>query len=110
MIDSKSVEYQAISNSPCCYDEPEGVFPDGKFTIVEHAVSIESAWPLIDLYKLKLDGSGEMQRLTHFTDFEGFKANHGVVSDDGKYCKDNAIANTKSCHALVSPRKHMNDE
>ena len=85
MVDSKSGDYQVITNSPCCYDEPEGIFPDGLYTCVEHAPSDQSAWPLIDLYKLKLDGSGEMQRLTYFTDYKGYKANQGVVSDDGKY-------------------------
>jgi hypothetical protein len=69
----------------CCYDEPEGMFPSGLYTCVEHAPSDQTAWPLIDLFKLKLDGSGEMQRLTYFTDFKGYKANQGVVSDDGKY-------------------------
>ena len=85
MVDSESGAYQAITNSPCCYDEAEGIFPGGQYTCVEHAASDLTAWPLIDLYKLKLDGSGEMQRLTHFTDFKGYKANQGVVSDDGKY-------------------------
>jgi hypothetical protein len=32
-----------------------------------------------------MDGSGEMQRLTHFTNYKGYKANQGVISDDGKY-------------------------
>lgn len=85
MVDSESGDYMAVTDSPCCYDEPEGIFPDGQYTIVEHAPSDQTAWPLIDLYKLKLDGSGEMQRLTHFTDYKGYKANQGVVSDDGKY-------------------------
>jgi len=85
IVDSKSGDYKAITNSPCCYDEPEGIFPDGQYTCVEHAPSEQTAWPLIDLYKLKLDGSGEMQRLTYFTDYKGYKANQAVVSDDGKY-------------------------
>lgn len=85
MVDSENGEYQAITNSPCCYDEPEGIFPDGLYTCVEHAPSDQSAWPLIDLFKLKLDGSGAMQRLTHFSDYKGYKASQGVVSDDGKY-------------------------
>jgi hypothetical protein len=85
MLNSDTGEYHTITNSPCCYDEPEGIFPDGQYTCVEHAPSDQTAWPLIDLYKLKLDGSGQMQRLTHFTDYKGYKANQGVVSDDGKY-------------------------
>ncbi len=85
MVDSETGEYRTITNSPCCYDEPEGIFPDGLHTLVEHGPSDKSAWPLLDLYKLKLDGSGEMQRLTYFTDYKGYKANQGVISDDGKY-------------------------
>jgi hypothetical protein len=85
MVNSESGEFKTITNSPCCYDEPEGIFPDGKHTLVEHGISDKTAWPLLDLYKLKLDGSGEMQRLTYFTDYKGYKANQGVISDDGKY-------------------------
>jgi 2-keto-4-pentenoate hydratase len=33
---------------------------------------------------LNLDGSGAMQRLTHFSDFPGFKGTQGVISDDGR--------------------------
>jgi hypothetical protein len=85
MVDSETGEYRTITNSPCCYDEPEGIFPDGLHTLVEHGNSEKKAWPLLDLYKLKLDGSGEMQRLTYFTNYKGYKANQGVISDDGKY-------------------------
>jgi len=85
LVDSETGDYRPITNSPCCYDEAEGIFPDGEHTLVEHAPSDKTAWPLIDLYKLKLDGSGKMQRLTYFTDYKGYKANQGVISDDGKY-------------------------
>jgi len=37
------------------------------------------------LYKLKLDGSGQTERLTHFNDVAGYKASNPVVRDDGKY-------------------------
>ena len=85
IVNSETGEYSKITDSPCCYDEAEGIFPDGLHTLVEHGNSEKNAWPLLDLYKLKLDGSGEMQRLTHFTDYKGYKANQGVISDDGKY-------------------------
>jgi len=85
MLDSETGKYIPITNSPCCYDEAEGIFPDGLHTLVEHGDSGEKAWPLLDLYKLKLDGSGLMQRLTHFTNYKGYKANQGVISDDGKF-------------------------
>lgn len=85
MVDSETGEYSTITNSSCCYDEPEGIFPDGLHTLVEHGPSQKNAWPLIDLYKLRLDGSGKMQRLTYFTNYKGYKANQGVISEDGKY-------------------------
>ncbi|MGK7395059.1 MAG: TolB family protein [Candidatus Cyclobacteriaceae bacterium M3_2C_046] len=85
VVDTETGEVENLTRSPLYYDEPEGIFPDGQYTCVEHGSSKKSAWPLIDLYKLKLDGSGEMQRLTFFTEYEGYKASQGVVSDDGKY-------------------------
>ena len=84
MVDLETGEFRNMTSSPCCYDEPEGIFPDGRFTCVEHAPSHHAAWPLPDLFKLRLDGSGEMKRLTYFSDYKGYKATQGVVSDDGK--------------------------
>ncbi|MEM7011831.1 MAG: FG-GAP-like repeat-containing protein [Verrucomicrobiota bacterium] len=87
IVDTETGEFRNLTRSPNHYDEPEGVFPDGKFTCVEHAPSNGRAWPLCDIYKLKLDGSGEMQRLTHFSEFKGYKGTQGVVSPDGlKLC------------------------
>jgi hypothetical protein len=85
IIDTETGIYTNLTNSPWCYDEPEGIFPDGLYTCVEHGPSKKNAWPLIDLFKLKLDGSGEMQRLTYFSDVRNYKATQGVVSDDGRY-------------------------
>ncbi len=85
VINTKTGEFRNMTNSADYYDEPEGIFPDGSFTCVEHGSSLKSAWPLIDLYKLKLDGSGEMQRLTYFTEYDGYKDSQGVVSDDGRF-------------------------
>jgi len=84
-LDLATGELKNLSHSPDAYDEPEGIFPDGQFTTVEHGSSVNKAWPLIDLYKLALDGSGKLERLTYFTDFKGWKASQGVVSDDGRY-------------------------
>jgi hypothetical protein len=39
----------------------------------------------VDLWKLALDGSGQMERLTYFSDFAGYKASNPVVSDDGHF-------------------------
>lgn len=85
IVDTETGEFRNITQSPGYYDEPEGVFPDGQYNCVEHGPSKHTAWPLLDLFKLKLDGSGEMQRLTYFSDFKNYKATQGVVSDDGRY-------------------------
>jgi len=72
------------TDSPGVYDEAEGIFPDGKHTLVECDAQNPGGPGNIDLWKFALDGSGEKTRLTHFNDFPGYKASNGVVSDDGK--------------------------
>jgi hypothetical protein len=74
------------SQSPDTYEEPEGIFPSGEFTLVEsdrHQGGGGSQF--IDIHKLKLDGSAEFERVTYFNDERGFKASNPVVSDDGRY-------------------------
>ena len=73
------------SNAPNQYDEPEGIFPDGQYTLVECDHQNRKGPGFIDIWKLKLDGSGEITRLTYFSDTPGYKASNPVVSDDGKW-------------------------
>jgi len=73
------------SNAPDQYDEPEGIFPDGRHTLVECDKHSRKGTDFIDLYKLALDGSGRTERVTHFSDYPGYKASNPVVSDDGKF-------------------------
>jgi Tol biopolymer transport system component len=73
------------SNAPDQYDEPEGIFPDGNYTLVECDRQNRQGSGHIDLWKLRLDGSGSLERLTHFSDFPGYKASNPVVSDDGRF-------------------------
>ena len=73
------------SRAPDQYDEPEGIFPDGKHTLVECDAHDPRGSQHIDLYKLALDGSGRYERITRFNDHRGYKASNPVVSDDGKY-------------------------
>jgi len=73
------------------YHEVEGIFPDGKYTLVES--DRQCTWlggkrgsGNIDIWKLKLDGTGkDFVRLTTFNDYEGGKASNPVISTDGKY-------------------------
>jgi hypothetical protein len=73
------------SNAPNQYDEPEGIFPDGRHTLVECDRHCGKGSGHIDLYKLALDGSGRTERLTFFNDYPGYKASNPVVSDDGRF-------------------------
>lgn len=79
------------TNRPDRYDEPEGVFPDGKYMMVESTRhhpkrdTGHTTWDYIDLYKLTLDGSGTMERITYFNEGAKYKATNPVVSDDGRF-------------------------
>lgn len=82
IADGNVVNY---SQAPGQYDEPEGIFPDGKHTLVECDKHSGKGTQYIDLYKLALDGSGETRRMTFFSNYPGYKASNPVVSDDGRY-------------------------
>ena len=72
------------------YNEVEGIFPDGMHTCVESdqqgvRMGATKLFRDIDIWKLRLDGTGKsFERLTHFNDYEGWKASNPVVSTDGK--------------------------
>ena len=83
MLDGKRVTN--YSNAPNQYDEPEGIFPDGKYTLVECDRHNRKGPGHVDLYRLALDGSGRVERLTNFNDYPGYKASNPVVSDDGRF-------------------------
>jgi hypothetical protein len=63
--------------------EPEGIYPDGKYTLMESNGEV---------YKLKLDGTGnDTERLT-----EGFRATNPAVYDDG----NSFVFMTRKCRGL----------
>jgi hypothetical protein len=83
----KVVDYSNADNQ---YDEPEGIFPDGKYTLVESDRHVSKGKEFkgiqyIDIHKLALDGSGKYRRMTFFSDYPGWKATNPVVSDDGRF-------------------------
>lgn len=82
LVTKKVVNY---SNAPGQYDEPEGIFPDGVHTLVECDRQNRKGSGYVDIWKLKLDGSGHLERLTYFSDYPGYKASNPVVSDDGRF-------------------------
>lgn len=73
------------SQAPDQYDEVEGIFPDGQYTCVECDRQNRKGSGHVDLWKLRLDGSGKTERLTYFSDYPGYKASNPVVSDDGRF-------------------------
>lgn len=73
------------SKAPGQYDEPEGICPDGSCTLVECDRHNPKGTGYIDLYLLKLDGSGSSERVTFFADVPGFRASNPVISDDGRF-------------------------
>jgi Tol biopolymer transport system component len=84
-IDLTTKKVTNYSNAPGQYDEPEGIFPDGQYTLVECDKQNHKGPGNVDLWKLKLDGSGAYERLTYFSDHPGYKASNPVVSDDGRF-------------------------
>jgi len=84
-LDIRTGKVVNYSKAPNQYDEPEGIFPDGKHTLVECDKHNTRGTQYIDIYKLALDGSGNTERLTFFAEYPGYKASNPVVSDDGRY-------------------------
>lgn len=89
-LDLKTGKMANMSNY-AGYNEVEGIFPDGKYTLVEsdrqcNWLGGEFGMRNIDIWKLKLDGTGkDFERITSFNDYKGGKASNPVISNDGKY-------------------------
>jgi Tol biopolymer transport system component len=90
-IDLASGRVEDQSKADGWYNEVEGIWYDGKYTLVEADRQVETlggnrGMRNIDIWKLKLDGTGkDFVRLTNFNDYEGWKASNPVVSTDGRY-------------------------
>lgn len=78
-------ERRNYTNSPNTYDEAEGVFPSGAFTLIESdRHQAERMWK-VDVYRLRLDGSGQVERLLDFSSrYPGVISDNPVVSPDGR--------------------------
>ncbi len=90
LVSLETGEIKRVSVIPGHHNEPEGIYPDGKHTLVESSrqflgEKLRGAVQYIDIWKLSLDGNERWQRITHFTDYEGYKSSNPVVSDDGRY-------------------------
>jgi hypothetical protein len=86
-VDLETKKVTNYSNAPGQYDEPEGIFPDGRWTCVESDRQSASGQGMghVDIWRLSLDGRGTWERLTEFNRYPGYKASNPAVSDDGKF-------------------------
>lgn len=89
-VDLESRKTTVYRSVPSEYNEVEGISPDGEWTLVESSrgqnVPDSGKWANIDIWKLRLvPNSTDFVRLTHWADYEGYKASNPVVSPDGKW-------------------------
>lgn len=85
-IDLASGEVTTYIEEPLIHNECEGIFPDQEHSCLES--SCDARWPYerpIDLWKLRLDGSGRRARLTAMPEDQLWKATNSNVSPDGKW-------------------------
>jgi hypothetical protein len=85
LITKKTTKYTDLPRS---YNEAEGIFPDGDFMVIEsdrHQPMEERNKYKLDIYKLKLDGSGKAERLADFSTryFNRIKSDNPVVNKTG---------------------------
>ena len=79
----KTVIYRKLAGE---YNEVEGIFPDGEYTLVESSrEQKEHNSNFIDIWKLKLEpNSQDFTRVTRWGEYPGYKASNPVVSPDGR--------------------------
>lgn len=85
-IDLNTGRITTYRKIPDEYNEVEGIFPDGEFTLVESSrEQREQNSNFIDIWKLRLEpNSTAFTRLTRWGDYPGYKASNPVVSPDGR--------------------------
>ena len=87
ILDLQSGKITQLNTRPG-YFEVEGVFPDGRNSLAEHASGnqADGATNRVDLWKVALDGSGALTPVTSYNKIDPqLKSNQGVVSPDGRW-------------------------
>jgi Tol biopolymer transport system component len=84
-IDLASKRVTRYRSLPAEYNEVEGIFPDGRYALVESSRDqVQHDAAHIDLWKLRLEpDSTDFVRMTRWGDYDGYKASNPVVSPDG---------------------------
>jgi Tol biopolymer transport system component len=85
-IDLASGRVTVYRKLPGEYNEVEGIFPDGRYTLVESSrEQAQHNSNYIDIWKLRLEpNSNDFTRVTHWGEYDGYKASNPVVSPDGR--------------------------
>jgi Tol biopolymer transport system component len=85
-IDLNTGKVTTFRKIPGEYNEVEGIFPDGEYTLVESSrEQVKHNSNFIDIWKLRLEpNSSDFVRLTRWGDYAGYKASNPVVSPDGR--------------------------
>lgn len=85
-VDIATGKVTTFINEPLVHNECEGIFPDGEHICLESSVDAYVPYQLVvDLWKLKLDGSGQRVRMTRMCDHRPWKATNSNVSPDGRW-------------------------
>lgn len=79
----KVTRYRKIDGE---YNEAEGIYPDGEHVLVESSrEQSKHTSNYIDIWRLKLEpDSTDFVRMTHWGEYQGYKASNPVVSPDGR--------------------------
>jgi hypothetical protein len=80
----RTTVYRKVQNE---YNEAEGIFPNGEYTLVEsdRDQPAPKGSKTLDIWKLRLEpNSSDFKRVTRFGDRSGYKASNPVVSSDGR--------------------------
>lgn len=73
-------------DEPLVHNECEGIFPDHEHICLESSIDSDEVHDKpIDLWKLKLDGSGRRVRMTRFFERPPWRASNSNVSPDGRW-------------------------
>lgn len=80
---SKVTTYRRLPDE---YNEVEGIFPDGEYTLVESSrEQVKQNSNYIDIWKLRLEpNSTDFVRITRWGDYPNYKASNPVVSPDSR--------------------------
>lgn len=87
VVDLKTGKISPIASDKS-YAEVEGVFPDGKSTLVEYSPEpdVSTAAGIIDLWQFPIDGRGSPKPVTRYNAIDPhLKSNQGVISPDGRW-------------------------